>query len=170
MPIIPVRLMPKDKASKSNAMEPIVALCKRRGFIFQSSEIYGGYNGFFDYGPLGSEIKKNIKDAWWRDMVHRRDDIVGLDSSIIMSPKIWVASGHVGGFSDPMVDCKASKMRYRADQLYYAPVKVDGNIIGYVSVLEDGGMQAEAEQKADKLKRKQAAQGELEPIVLKDYT
>src|SRR5690606_34122645 len=101
-------LMSKDTTPASNSMESIVALCKRRGFIFQSSEIYGGYNGFFDYGPLGVEVKKNIKDAWWQDMVHRRDDIVGLDSSIIMSPKIWVASGHVGGFSDPMVDCKAS--------------------------------------------------------------
>ncbi len=162
--------MAKDKASKSNPMDPIIALCKRRGFIFQSSEIYGGYNGFFDFGPLGSEVKKNIKDAWWKDMVQRRDDVVGLDSSIIMSPKIWVASGHVGGFSDPMVDCKESKMRYRADQLFFAPVIVDGKTIGYVSVLEDGSMQAEAEQKADKLKRKAAIQGMLEPIVLKDYT
>lgn len=163
--------MAKDKASKSsNPMDPIIALCKRRGFIFQSSEIYGGYNGFFDFGPLGSEIKKNIKDAWWKDMVHRREDVVGLDSSIIMHPKIWVASGHVGGFSDPMVDCKVSKMRYRADQLFFAPVIVDGNTIGYVSVLEDGAMQAEAEKKADKLKRKAAVQGELAPIVLKDYT
>lgn len=162
--------MAKDKASKSNPMDPIVALCKRRGFIFQSSEIYGGYNGFFDFGPLGVEIKKNIKDAWWKDMVHRRDDVEGLDSSIIMHPKTWVASGHVGGFSDPMVDCKESKMRYRADQLYFAPVIVAGQTIGYVSVLEDGNMQSEAEQKADKLKRKAAAQGEMEPIVLKDYT
>jgi len=151
-------------------MESIVALCKRRGFIFQSSEIYGGYNGFFDFGPLGAELKKNIKDAWWKDMVQRRDDIVGLDSSIIMSPKIWVASGHVGGFSDPMVDCKDSKMRYRADQLFFAPVSVDGKVIGYVSVLEDSGMQAEAEQKADKLKRKASAQGQLDPVVLRDYT
>ncbi len=162
--------MAKDKASSSNPMDPIVALCKRRGFIFQSSEIYGGYNGFFDFGPLGAELKKNLKDAWWKDMVHRRDDIEGLDSSIIMSPKIWVASGHVGGFSDPMVDCKASKMRYRADQLFFAPVVVAGETIGYVSTLEDADMQAQAEQKADKLKRKAGAQGELEPIVLKDYT
>ena len=162
--------MSKDKASSNNAMESIVGLCKRRGFIFQSSEIYGGYNGFFDFGPLGAEVKKNIKDAWWRDMVQRRDDIVGLDSSIIMSPKIWVASGHVGGFADPMVDCKESKMRYRADQLFFAPVKVDGHAIGYISVLEDAGMQNDAEQKAEKLKRKQAAQGELEPVILKEYT
>ena len=151
-------------------MDAIVALSKRRGFIFQSSEIYGGYNGFFDYGPLGSELKKNIKDTWWKDMVHRREDIEGLDSSIIMSPKVWVASGHVGGFSDPMVDCKDSKMRYRADQLFFAPVIVDGNKIGYVSVLEDGEMQSVAEADADKMKRKGGHQGELAPIELRDYT
>jgi len=122
------------------AMETLASLCKRRGFIFQSSEIYGGYNGFFDFGPLGVELKRNIKNAWWNDMVHQRDDIVGLDSSIIMHPKIWQASGHVDGFSDPMVDCKTSKLRYRADQLFWAAVIVDGETIGYVSVLEDIGM------------------------------
>lgn len=151
-------------------MDAIVALCKRRGFIFHSSEIYGGYNGFFDFGPLGVELKKNIKDAWWKDMVHRRADIEGLDSSIIMSPKVWVASGHVGGFSDPMVDCKVSKMRYRADQLFFAPVRVNDETIGYVSVLEDGKMQSEAEAAAEKMKRKGGHQGELGPIELKDYT
>ncbi len=103
-------------------MEELTALCRRRGFIFQSSEIYGGINGFFDFGPLGAELRKNIKDAWWQDMVHRREDIVGLDSSIIMHPKVWKASGHVDGFSDPMVDCKESKLRYRADQLFFAEV------------------------------------------------
>lgn len=159
------------KASQSqNTMETIVALCKRRGFIFPSSEIYGGYNGFFDYGPLGSEVKKNIKDAWWKDMVQRRDDIVGLDSTIIMHPDIWKASGHIDGFSDPMVDCKVSKLRYRADQLFFAPVIVAGETIGYVSVLEDKGMQADAEKQAEKLKRKLSKQGELAPIELKDYT
>jgi hypothetical protein len=91
------------------SMDNIVALAKRRGFIFQSSEIYGGFNGFFDYGPLGSELKKNIRDCWWNDMVRRRDDIVGIETSIIMHPKVWEASGHVAGFSDPLVDCKASQ-------------------------------------------------------------
>lgn len=105
-------------------METLVALCKRRGFIFQSSEIYGGINGFFDYGPLGVELKKNIRDCWWDDLVRRRDDIVGLESSIIMHPKVWQASGHVDGFTDPLVDCKVSKQRYRADQLFWAEVKV----------------------------------------------
>ncbi|HSH09388.1 MAG TPA: glycine--tRNA ligase [Oceanipulchritudo sp.] len=151
-------------------LEAIVTLCKRRGFIFQSSEIYGGYAGFFDYGPLGVELKKNIKDAWWRAMVHERDDIVGLDSTIIMHPEIWRASGHVDGFNDPMVDCKESKKRYRADQLFFSPVKVDGNVIGYVSVEENGGMQTEAEEKASEMKRKLAVQGTLDPIVLRDYT
>ncbi len=99
-------------------MDKLVSLCKRRGFIFPSSEIYGGINGFWDYGPLGVELKRNIKEAWWRDNVQTRDDMVGLDCSIIMNPRVWEASGHVGGFSDPMVDCKATKERYRADQLY----------------------------------------------------
>lgn len=98
-------------------IEQLASLCKRRGFIFQSSELYGGINGFWDYGPLGVELKRNIKDAWWRDVVQRRDDVVGLDSSIIMHPRIWEASGHLAGFSDPMVDCKTCKGRFRADQL-----------------------------------------------------
>ncbi len=105
-------------------MDALVSLCKRRGFIYPSSEIYGGLNGFFDYGPLGAELKRNIRNAWWQDMVHRRDDIVGLESSIIMHPKVWEASGHVAGFTDPLVDCKVSKQRYRADQLFFAAVKV----------------------------------------------
>ena len=90
-------------------MDKLVSLCKRRGLVFPSSEIYGGINGFWDYGPLGVELKRNIKDAWWRDNVRMRDDMVGLDSSIIMNPRVWEASGHVGGFSDPMVDCRATE-------------------------------------------------------------
>jgi glycyl-tRNA synthetase len=98
-------------------MEKIVSLCKRRGFIFQSSEIYGGINGFWDYGPLGTELKRNVKDYWWRSMTQLREDIAGLDASIIMHPKIWEASGHTSTFSDPMVDCLLTKRRYRADQI-----------------------------------------------------
>jgi len=98
-------------------MEKIVSLCKRRGFIFQSSEIYGGLNGFWDYGPLGSELKRNVKDAWWRSMTQRRDDVVGLDASIIMHPRIWAASGHTDTFSDLMVDCLLTRKRFRADQI-----------------------------------------------------
>ena len=150
-------------------MATIEGLCKRRGFIFRSSEIYGGFNGFFDYGPLGVELKNNIKQAWWKDFVHKRDDVVGLDASIIMHPNVWRASGHVAGFSDPMVDCKESKLRFRADQLFFAEVKVDGETIGYVCVLEDENMQRDAEEKAAELKRKLAKQGSLGEIVLKNY-
>ena len=98
-------------------MEKIVALCKRRGFIFQSSEIYGGLNGAWDYGPLGVELKRNLKDYWWRSMTQVRDDIVGFDGSILMNRAVWKASGHEDTFSDPLVDCKTCKARFRADQL-----------------------------------------------------
>jgi glycyl-tRNA synthetase len=101
----------------TTTMEKIVSLAKRRGFIFQSSEIYGGLNSCWDYGPLGVELKNNVKRAWWRKVVQERDDMVGLDSSILMHPRIWEASGHVAGFSDPMVDCKSCKQRFRADHL-----------------------------------------------------
>jgi len=97
-------------------MEKIVSLCKRRGFVFQSSEIYGGLNGFWDYGPLGAELKRNVKELWWNTMTRQRDDVAGLEATIIMSPKIWEASGHVATFSDPMIDCKTCKGRFRADQ------------------------------------------------------
>ncbi len=108
--------------SKENVvMEKIVSLCKRRGFIYQSSEIYGGINGFWDYGPLGAELKRNVKELWWNAMTRQRDDVVGLEATIIMSPKIWEASGHVSTFSDPMVDCKTCKARFRADQLGEIP-------------------------------------------------
>ena len=98
-------------------MEKIVSLCKRRGFIFQSSEIYGGLNGAWDYGPLGVELKRNLKNYWWRVMVHDRDDVVGMDGSIIMHPAVWKASGHVDTFADPMVDCLLTQKRFRADQI-----------------------------------------------------
>ena len=98
-------------------MEKIVALCKRRGFIFQSSEIYGGLNGAWDYGPLGVELKRNLKDYWWRCMTQVRDDIVGFDGSILMNAAVWKASGHVDTFSDPLVECLLTKKRYRADQI-----------------------------------------------------
>jgi glycyl-tRNA synthetase len=98
-------------------MEKIVSLCKRRGFIFQSSEIYGGLNGCWDYGPLGVELKRNVKDYWWRVMVRERDDVVGMDGSILMSRAVWKASGHEETFSDPMVDCRTCKARLKADQV-----------------------------------------------------
>ncbi len=183
----------------ANLMEAVVSLAKRRGFVFPSSEIYGGLNGFFDYGPLGVELKKNIRDCWWNDMVRRRDDIVGIETSIIMHPKVWEASGHVAGFSDPLVDCKVSKQRYRADQLFFAPVNVgakliettgetktttssginissfedktlDVEIIGYVSALESERTREELQEKAEQLKRKKAIRGQILPLVIKDMT
>jgi len=106
-----------NKSSDTQRMEKIVSLCKRRGFIFQSSEIYGGLNGCWDYGPLGVELKRNLKNYWWRVMVHERDDVVGMDGSILMNRAVWKASGHEDTFTDPMVDCRSCKARLRADQL-----------------------------------------------------
>ena len=108
---------PPSPSSGAARMEKIVSLCKRRGFIFQSSEIYGGLNGCWDYGPLGVELKRNVKDYWWRVMVRERDDVVGMDGAILMSRAVWKASGHEETFSDPMVDCRTCKARLRADQL-----------------------------------------------------
>jgi glycyl-tRNA synthetase len=103
--------------NQSDLMEKIVALCKRRGFIFQSSEIYGGLAGAWDYGPLGAELKRNVKEAWWKAVVHNRDDVMGLDASILMHPTTWKASGHTDNFTDTLVDCKKCKRRFRQDHL-----------------------------------------------------
>src|SRR5438034_1201438 len=100
-----------SEPKQSDRMEKIVALCKRRGFIFQSSEIYGGINGFWDYGPLGAELKRNVKDTWWRTMVHSREDVAGLEATIIMHPQIWRASGHVDTFADPVCGSKLGPAR-----------------------------------------------------------
>ena len=99
-----------------DTMEKIVALAKRRGFIFQSSEIYGGYKGFWDYGPAGVELKKNIKNEWWKTMVYEREDVVGIDASIVMNPVVWEKSGHLAAFTDPLVECKVCHKRFREDQ------------------------------------------------------
>ena len=132
------------------SMEKIVSLCKRRGFIFPSSEIYGGLNGAWDYGPLGVELKRNLKQAWWEDMIAHHDEtesvagapspfgMVGLDSALLMNPKVWEASGHVGGFSDPMVDDRETRARYRADQLAVFGLEIvaaDGGVTSYNDVL-----------------------------------
>jgi glycyl-tRNA synthetase len=141
-------------------MEKIVSLCKRRGFIFQSSEIYGGLNGFWDYGPLGVELKRNVKEAWWRDMVSGHDDLatpqgapspyemVGLDCSIIMHPQVWKCSGHYDLFHDFMVDCKQSKKRYRHDQVRGRWGEAKGQRV-FIAV-QEGGEEGEklAEQRA----------------------
>ncbi len=114
-------------------IDALASLCKRRGFIFQNSEIYGGINGFWDYGPLGVELKRNIKDSWWQSVVQWRDDVVGLDAATIMHPRVWEASGHLDGFTDPMVDCRQCKGRFRADLL-----------------LEDQGIELETGSTAEK--------------------
>jgi glycyl-tRNA synthetase len=165
--------------TKSNKMEKIVSLAKRRGFIFQSSEIYGGINGFWDYGPLGVELKRNLKNAWWNDIVicpeqgidDRFIEMVGVDSSIIMNPKVWVASGHVGGFSDPMVDCRETKNRYRADHLVCGEIiglnKEEQKSLGLLVVLDGDDALNNWQKKAEKLAKKQ---GFKEIVTLKSLT
>jgi len=106
-----------EAAPSAPDMEKIVSLCRRRGFIFPSSDIYGGLASTWDYGPLGVEIKRNVREAWWRDIVRGRDDVVGLDTSILMHPRVWEASGHLDNFSDPLVECKVCHQRWRADEL-----------------------------------------------------
>ncbi|MEI7791971.1 MAG: glycine--tRNA ligase [Candidatus Berkelbacteria bacterium] len=108
---------PSAAKAMDDRMEKIISLCKRRGFIYPASEIYGGFANAFDFGPLGSQLKKNLKDLWWRRFVTEREDIVGLDSAIIQNPKAWVASGHVGSFSDPLIECTECHSRYRVDHM-----------------------------------------------------
>jgi len=110
-------LMHTDPGPAVASLETIVSLAKRRGFVFPSSEIYGGINAVWDYGPLGVELKNNVKRAWWKAMVQQRDDIVGLDAGILMAPQVWVTSGHVGSFSDPLVECQTDHRRFRLDEL-----------------------------------------------------
>jgi glycyl-tRNA synthetase len=125
----------------SDLFEKLVSLCKRRGFIFQSSEIYGGLSATYDYGPLGVELKRNITQRWWRAMVYEHDNIEGVDAAILMHPTVWKASGHVDAFNDPLIDDKASKMRYRADQL----------IEGHIARLEKLGKTDRAAEVQQKL-------------------
>lgn len=159
-------------SNPSGKMDKIMALCKRRGFIFQSSEIYGGINGFWDYGPLGAELKRNLKQAWWYDNIRapmlgidgKLIDMVEVDCSIIMNPKVWVASGHVGGFSDPMVDCRETKNRYRADHLLCGEVLVmqqqQKRSLGWLSVIGGDNPEETWRKRAEKLTKKQGG-GEL---------
>ncbi|MFT4636724.1 MAG: glycyl-tRNA synthetase [Verrucomicrobiales bacterium] len=166
--------MSTAKSSSDNArnvlMDKIVSLCKRRGFVFQSSEIYGGLNGCWDYGPLGAELKKNLKDYWWRRMVRDRDDVVGMDGAILQNRKVWQASGHEGTFSDPLVDCKETKARFRADQIFYTPAVIGEESHGYVSVTESPTMADEALQKIRKIQKKGGLKGEIAPVELKVLT
>jgi glycyl-tRNA synthetase len=160
-----------DTDKKTVDMSELVALCKRRGFIFAASEIYGGINGFWDYGPLGVQLKNNLRDRWWQDMVTAPPigpdgkplQIVGLDSSIIQNPKAWEASGHVAGFSDPMVDCKKTKLRYRADHLIAVLDARNEQIFVFV--------QGTVEDKANLKKlKKMAGTDELEKLEVVPFT
>ncbi len=161
---------------EASLMSRLVSLCKRRGFIFPASEIYGGLNGFWDFGPLGAQLKNNIRDAWWRDMVlcpplgadGKPLSIVGLDSSIIQHPRTWEASGHVGGFADFMVDCRETKLRYRADHVLCVEVSYkakDGSVksLGVLSGLDGDDPTVHIEKKAKKVVQK-AGGGELIPV------
>ena len=128
-------------------LETIVSLAKRRGFVFPSAEIYGGFANTYDYGPLGVELKRNIREAWWRSMVRERDDVVGLDAALITNPQVWVGSGHVANFTDPLVDCRKCQRRFRADHLaegiYGEPVR---NAAGALLCPNDGGELTEPRQ------------------------
>lgn len=117
--------MAKKSVEKNEQMEKIVALCKRKGFIFPACEIYGGFANAYSYGPYGAELKNNIKRLWWKKFVDGREDMVGLDGPILLHPKLWEASGHLGGFNDAMIDCKECKMRYRADNLISEVLGID---------------------------------------------
>ena len=116
--------MATEESRETELMQKVVSLCKRRGFVFQSSEIYGGLRSAYDYGPMGAELKRNLMTEWWRFMVHSREDVVGIDASIIMHPDVWKASGHLANFSDPLVDCKVCGERFRADK---APKLAEGS-------------------------------------------
>lgn len=131
-----LKLKEKTYMPNLDSLDKIVSLAKARGFIFQSSEIYGGLSAVYDYGPLGAELKRNIRDSWWRAMTQRHDNIVGIDAAIFMHPKVWEASGHVAGFNDPMIDDKASKKRYRADMI----------IEDYIRKLEKDGKEDKAKE------------------------
>jgi glycyl-tRNA synthetase len=149
-------------APASKSMDKIMALAKRRGFIYQASEIYGGLNGFWDYGPLGAQLKKNLRDAWWEDMVLNPCGgepgpngepvrIVPIDTSIIQHPRVWEASGHIAGFSDPMVDCRETKQRYRFDHLQlYVPVSGDRNGKPLFAFMPDTAREQKQKKKAEK--------------------
>ena len=160
-------------SSRPKSMDDIMALCKRRGFIYQASEIYGGINGFWDYGPLGAQLKKNLRDAWWQDVVMcpawgrkgpngERVEMVPLDTTIIQHPKVWQASGHVEGFNDPMVDCRETKRRYRADHLRCLGLKGDkeGSIFAFIEGDEES--LRNARKKLEKEKRREVADDELD--------
>ncbi len=168
-----------DNGEKS--MDEIMSLCKRRGFIYPASEIYGGINGFWDYGPLGAQLKKNLRDAWWQDCVllgcngaagpgGEPVKMVGLDTCIIQNPRVWEASGHVGGFNDPMVDCRESKKRYRADHLLCIGEKGSetGQIYAYVE--NDDASLAAARKKLEKYTKRELSDDEVDTCALTELS
>ena len=167
--------------SEAAFMDKLTALCKRRGFVYQSSEIYGGIGGFWDYGPLGVELKRNIKNLWWHDMVTnppagpdvREIAMVGVDCAIIMNPRVWEASGHVGGFADPMVDCKQCKARFRLDKVFHVLVGKRGGAphLGHFSVEADSsaGALELAQAPAKKLVKKHGGgEPEIQTVPLRE--
>jgi len=166
-----------SEQTTTKSMDDIMALCKRRGFVYQASEIYGGVNGFWDYGPLGAQLKKNLRDAWWQDVVMlgcngqtgpdgKPVSIVPLDSCIIQNPKVWEASGHVGGFNDPMVDCRETKSRYRADHLMVvkATGETEGRMFAYLE--GDDAMFESALKKLGKYVKRDLGKGDTEILEL----
>ncbi len=160
-----------NKAAQNAQMDEIVSICKHRGFIFVAGDLYNAPGGFFDYGPLGVELKNNLKNIWWRDMVHRREDIVGIDCAVLSSASIWKASGHIDGFSDPMVDCRQSKMRYRADQIFWGKLETAaGEEVCYVTVLESDSMLQEATAQALKIAKKKGIAGPFRNLELRDLS
>ncbi|HED52903.1 MAG TPA: glycine--tRNA ligase [Phycisphaerales bacterium] len=170
-----------DKNPTTKSMDDIMALCKRRGFVYQASEIYGGINGFWDYGPLGAQLKKNLRDAWWQDVVMNPCQgkpgpngqpvrIVPVDTCIIQNPKVWEASGHVGGFNDPMVDCRETKNRYRADHLLCIGEKGDKAGRMYVYIEANEKSYEAARKKLDKYKKRTLNDDEIDICSLTDLS
>lgn len=165
--------MTTNNNSQTDSMSRLVSLCKRRGLIFASSDIYGGMNGFWDYGPLGTALKNNIRDTWWKSMVECPPlgpdgnplNILGLDSSIILNPSVWQASGHTEGFHDYMVDCKETKLRYRADHLLcFEMLTSHGTKLGFVSVMNGDTLQERLKTRLSALGKKLAQKLVMPPI------
>lgn len=172
---------PASTSASPKSMDDIMSLCKRRGFVYPASEIYGGVNGFWDYGPLGAQLKKNLRDAWWQDVVMEGCcgqtgpngepvRIVPLDSCIIQNPKVWEASGHVGGFNDPMMDCRESKSRYRADHLMGMGAKGDTTGQVYAFIENDDESFDRALRKLGKYKKAELGKDDVDVCPLMDLS
>ena len=153
------------------SMDDVISLCKRRGFVHQPLDLYNTFGGFYDYGSVGVELKNNIKASWWKHMVQMQEDVVGMESGIISPSAVWEASGHLSGFSDPMVDCKESKMRYRADHLFYAPIlTTDGQSLGYICMQDSPTLQDDAAREAAAVAKKAKCKTPLQTLRLQPIT